>query len=167
MYTHAKPGRFRPILHLLLGAAALFAAGLAIAGEPPAQAELSGVQPGDSELTVRVILREGMPDRGEVRFALFGTPADYQKGRKLLDRTAPVRDGQAELPLRGLPPGRYAFRLFHDANANGQLDTGAFGLPVEPIFYSNDASDMFSAPEWEEASFRLSEGTYAYEVRLD
>ena len=36
-----------------------------------------------------------------------------------------------------LPDGEYVFSLCHDTNGNGNLDTGLFGIPKEPIAMSN------------------------------
>ena len=143
--------------------ASLLLSGPGLAAEPAADVMES------SELTVRITVpdRKSATGDGEVRLGLFDGRAAYDSGREALGRTVRLRDGRADVPLTGLVPGRYAFRIYYDANRNGRLDTGAFGLPAEAVYYSNDASDLFSAPEWEEASFRLSEGAYAYNVELE
>ena len=163
-YSSARTG-WRPAFDLLLVAGALFAAGYALAGEADRPMLHTASYAPSSSLMVRVTLPEAA--QGDVRLGLYDTPAGYNADARMLERTVSVEAGRAEFDLRDLPSGRYAFRLFHDANGNGTLDTGAFGLPTEALFYSNDASDLFSAPEWEEASFRLSDGDFAYEVALD
>ena len=170
--THRKYRRaWRPALDLTILSAALFAAGFALAADSTAAdstttapTQRAAASPA-STLIVRVRLEPQA--QGQVMLGLYDTARGYADERELIGQTVAIRNGQAEVPLEGLAPGRYAFKLFHDANGNGKLDTGAFGIPTERYFFSNDASDMFSAPEWEEASFRLSEGAFAYEVELD
>lgn len=37
-----------------------------------------------------------------------------------------------------IAPGDYAISVFQDENGNGELDRGAFGIPVEPFGFSNN-----------------------------
>jgi uncharacterized protein (DUF2141 family) len=41
--------------------------------------------------------------------------------------------------VHGLPAGRYAVRLFHDTNGNGELDVNMLGIPREAYGFSNNA----------------------------
>ena len=52
-------------------------------------------------------------------------------------------------------PGTYAIKAYHDRNGNGRLDTGAFGAPVEPYGFSNDARGTFGPPPFTAATFTL------------
>ena len=153
--------------NLLCGAVLLFAAGYAVAGEqarPAATITPAVFTPASSAIDVRVRVADGA---GEVRLGLYDSAHGFAEAQEMAVRTVAVEGGYARVQLSELPPGRYAFRLFHDANANGELDTGAFGIPTERYYFSNGARDLLSAPEWEEASFRLPAGAYAFEVDLD
>ena len=146
--------------------ATLVVAGTAYAAERsvPEGADAVAPLPGSSSLTVLVTVPHS---EGQVRLGLFASPDAYAGEDAGVSLSVPVENGRARVTLADLAPGRYAFRLFHDANDNGQLDTTLFGWPSEPLYFSNGASDMFSAPEWGEASFRLPQGDYAFDVALD
>ncbi|WP_427454643.1 DUF2141 domain-containing protein [Litorimonas sp. WD9-15] len=96
---------------------------------------------------------------GQMMVALYADAAAFD------EEAAPLRDAQVRIDgpetqvvFEGLAAGQYAFKLYHDENGNGELDIGAFGIPTEDYYFSNDASDPFSAPEFEEAAFTLEAG---------
>ena len=66
---------------------------------------------------------------------------------------APARKGMVTVLLRGVPAGRYAVQAFHDANSNGELDQGVFGIPKEGIGFSNDAMARLVRPKFAVAAF--------------
>ena len=57
----------------------------------------------------------------------------------------PAMPGNETMCLYLPGPGRYAVVMFHDANANGQLDLGPFG-PKEGYGFSNNVRPFLSAP---------------------
>ena len=71
------------------------------------------------------------------------------------------------LSFDNLAEGHYAIKLFHDQNDDGELDTDLFGIPSEPYGFSNNASDPFSAPEWTEAKFRVSDPNTEHRISLE
>ena len=98
-----------------------------------------------ASLTVVV---QGVPRAsGTVRLALAATEAAYQV-------------------IPDLPPGRYAFRVYHDANGNGRVDTGAMGRPTEGWSASNGAAGAFGPGPWSKAAFEVRSGAQSVTVRL-
>ncbi|HWI86406.1 MAG TPA: DUF2141 domain-containing protein [Sphingomonas sp.] len=67
--------------------------------------------------------------------------------------SAPARTGQVAIMIEGVPPGRYAVQAFHDANGDGKLGTGWFGIPNEGIGFSNDAMAHLTRPRFSKAAF--------------
>ena len=65
----------------------------------------------------------------------------------------PARKGAVTVMVRGVPPGRYAVQAYHDANANGDLDRGLFGIPREGLGFSNDAMPRLMRPKFAIAAF--------------
>jgi len=65
----------------------------------------------------------------------------------------PAAKGTVTAVVRGVPPGRYAVQAYHDANANGDVDRGWFGIPKEGIGFSNDAMPRLVKPRFDVASF--------------
>lgn len=47
------------------------------------------------------------------------------------------QNGLAGATLSGLPPGTYAVAAYQDVNGNQQLDSNLFGIPQEPVGFSN------------------------------
>ena len=68
-----------------------------------------------------------------------------------LDRT--VRDHRATCVFEGVTAGEYAVAVFHDENANNDLDRNVFGIPTEGTGASNDAWNMFGPPGYDDARF--------------
>ena len=66
---------------------------------------------------------------------------------------APARKGTVNVVVRGVPPGRYAVQAYHDANGNGDLDQGIFGIPKEGLGFSNDAMPRLKKPKFAVAAF--------------
>lgn len=104
---------------------------------------------------------------GDVLVALFNSQESYAAETPLEGNTQKVDSRAVEVRFSGLPVGTYAFKLFHDVNDNGELDTDTLGIPSEPYYFSNDASDPFSAPEWEEAKFNVPYGQVTKVISLD
>ena len=65
----------------------------------------------------------------------------------------PAQRGTMTILVRGVPPGRYAVQAFQDANANGELDQGIFGIPKEGVGFSNDAMARLVRPKFTVAAF--------------
>jgi len=47
--------------------------------------------------------------------------------------------------------GQYAIKVFHDENANGELDINFLGIPKESYGFSNHARGRFGPPPFAEA----------------
>ncbi len=89
---------------------------------------------------------------GEVRWLLFDSEASYKAddGAMLAVRNR-VDGEQLKLTVHDLPAGRYAVKLFHDANSNGELDSNMLGIPTEGYGFSNNAG-RFGPPSFEDAA---------------
>jgi uncharacterized protein (DUF2141 family) len=62
-------------------------------------------------------------------------------------------------------PGRYALVMFHDANADGELNVGAFG-PKEGYGFSNNVRPFLTAPSLASALFPVAAGDTRVTIRL-
>lgn len=105
---------------------------------------------------------------GQIMVAVYNDEAAFD------DEAAPLRDAkvainaaQTVVTFEDLPTGDFAFKIFHDENSNGTLDTNSFGMPKESYAFSMDASDPFSAPEFEESKFILKKGENIRNVSFD
>jgi len=67
--------------------------------------------------------------------------------------TVPARMGTTVVVIPNVPPGHYASQVFQDLNRNGKIDRGLFGIPKEPVGFSNDAPIHMAPPRWDAAVF--------------
>lgn len=65
----------------------------------------------------------------------------------------PAQRGTVSVVLPGIPPGHYAVQAWHDANHDGDLNTGIFGIPREGLGFSNDAMPRLMHPKFAVAAF--------------
>ena len=79
----------------------------------------------------------------------------------------PVEDENPVLCFRDVAPGRYAVKLFHDRNGDGDLATNLFGIPSEPFGFSNNAPAQFGPPAFADAAFDVGEVGAAQSVSLN
>ena len=137
----------------MVTSAALLAVAPLLAGATPSSdlsIELSGVRSG----------------HGLIHACLTRTPAyfpDCERDPHAFTRTIPAKDRGIE--FRGVPPGRYAIALFHDANANRKLDK-FMGVPREGFAFSRNPVIRFSAPQFDKVSIVLPPGFTRVSVRM-
>jgi uncharacterized protein (DUF2141 family) len=68
---------------------------------------------------------------------------------------AKIIDKVCTIKIDSLPSGKYAIQYYHDANNNGKIDTGNFGIPEEGYGSSNDARGFMGPPDFEDMIFEL------------
>ena len=62
-------------------------------------------------------------------------------------------EGTTQALFENLPSDTYAIAVFHDKNANTELDTNFFGIPKEPFGFSIGKLKTFGPPSFKECSF--------------
>jgi uncharacterized protein (DUF2141 family) len=110
--------------------------------------------------------------QGAVMVALYNSEAAYENSGTASDaatRTVKlaIQDGVAVTTLADLPPGQYAIKAFHDLNGDAKLNTNLFGIPTEPVGFSNDAPVHMHAPSWRETVFVVHAGDNAISIHID
>jgi uncharacterized protein (DUF2141 family) len=105
---------------------------------------------GDLALTV-----DGVQDaKGNVAGALYDSEATFMNIPQAQQRfRVPAAAGQVQWVFHDLKPGKYAIAVYHDANANGQLDKNSYGVPTEGYGFSNDAQGSGGPPKFGQAAF--------------
>jgi hypothetical protein len=71
--------------------------------------------------------------------------------------SAEVSSGEYDFAFYNVPAGDYGLNAFLDENGNGELDTNIFGAPTEPWGTYRPDRDMFSAPDWVDVNFNISD----------
>jgi uncharacterized protein (DUF2141 family) len=110
--------------------------------------------------------------QGAVMVAVYNSEVAYENSAAASDtamRTAKleIRDGTAVTTLEGLAPGPYAIKAFHDLNGDSKLNANLFGVPTEPVAFSNDAPVHMRAPSWKETVFVVHAGDNAIYIHID
>lgn len=108
---------------------------------------------GQNELTV--VIKNMKNTDGVLEVTLFDSEGNWlkegQKQKVNIDNTSAVA-----VIFKDLPKGTYGVAVIHDANANGKLDAGAFGIPTEAYGFSNDARGMFGPADFDESQFEVT-----------
>jgi uncharacterized protein (DUF2141 family) len=97
---------------------------------------------------------------------LFSTEAGYQSGDGVGAQRVDVAGETARVDFADLAPGQYAFRMFHDVNGDGRMNTNPLGIPTEPFAFSNNARGSFGPARWADAVFTVNAGPNVQQIRL-
>lgn len=112
----------------------------------------------ESKLTAEIRTNS---DRGFVVCALFanatGFPSDGATRSIAHLRLRPANH-RVTCTFAGLAPGTYAISAFHDEDADGELNTGLFGIPTEGWGTSRNAHGTMGPPDWADARFAYRGG---------
>lgn len=117
-----------------------------------------------------VVVFEGMDgNSGSIVCSLIDAPEQYlsKQHRPRLDGNLAIVEGKATWTIEDLAFGNYVISAYHDANANGVLDSGLFGIPVEDYGFSNDARGAFGPPDYEDAEFEFGRSGQTLTIRID
>jgi uncharacterized protein (DUF2141 family) len=108
-------------------------------------------------------------DRGRIAVTLYGD----DKHKFLKDEGEvqswfdPAHKGETSICMWLPKPGAYAAVVYHDANANGDLDTGLLGIPTEGYGFSNNVRPVLKAPSFDSAKFAVTAGETQQRIRLN
>lgn len=104
---------------------------------------------------------------GAIMLAMFDAAEAYGgAGAPVRSVRIPVSGAEVTTTFEDLPAGRYAIKLYHDANGNGEMDTNMVGLPIEGYGFSGNGG-RFGPPAWDDAAFEVSEdGGNTISIRL-
>ncbi len=120
---------------------------------------------GDLEITVENVTGRD----GHLRVALYRQGADFlAAGAEEAASFRVVSPGSMRFAFPGLPAGDYGVAVFHDANANGKLDSNLLGIPTEGTGFSNGASASFGPPSFADVAVTVpAEGAVSTRARLN
>ena len=65
-----------------------------------------------------------------------------------------------------LPPGAYAFQVYHDMDGNGKMKTNFIGIPKEPTGVSNGAKGRFGPPKFKDAAVDIADESQTVSISL-
>ena len=108
--------------------------------------------------TLNVVVSELTPAAGFVRVGLYDASLPFaREGIHLVDRVVPAKGNVTTAVFEDIPYGAYAVAVIHDIDGNGRLNRTMFGMPAEPIGFSNGArAGFFGPPSFADARFEVS-----------
>jgi uncharacterized protein (DUF2141 family) len=126
--------------------------------------------PATAALTVNFVGLKS--SQGAVMVAMYNSEQAYESSGTASEAATravrlEIKDGAAVITLAGLLPGEYAIKAYHDLNGDSKLNTNLFGIPTEPVAFSNDAPVHMHAPSWRETVFVVHEGENAIAIHID
>lgn len=96
---------------------------------------------------------------GAVMIALFDNAAAYGgKGAPVRATRVPAEKLEMTMSFKGLTPGTYAVKAYHDLDGDGKLSVNPFGLPIEPFAFSNGAQAQYGPPSFDKAALTIGAG---------
>ncbi len=117
---------------------------------------------------IRIIVTNIKKAEGLIVVDLYKNNPDTflsSKGRVAQSKYA-AKKGVANFCITAPGPDQYAIGLYHDKNANGELDKGALGIPSEYWGVSLDTKKRYKAPPIEKTLFDLTEDGYNLTIKL-
>jgi len=109
-------------------------------------------------------------NNGEVSIALDNSKEAYLSRGKIPSfrktRTK-VIDKAAQYTFEDIPFGDYTIKLYHDENANKEIDKNLFGIPIEDYAISNNVRAAFGLPSYEKAKFSFDRPNMIVEIDIE
>ena len=117
---------------------------------------------------IRVIVKNVGSSQGTITADLHNDrPEQFLKSRyKVLRVRVPARQGKTEFCVPAPGPGVFAIALYHDINANTDLDKNGLGIPTEPFGVSNNPAIFLGPPSHQEAAFEIGPDGATLEIEL-
>jgi len=115
---------------------------------------------------VRVVVSGLSPATGTVEVSLFDSAESFMIKPYLQQSGTAGEDGSFETEFVSLADGEYAVIVAHDANDNGELDSGFLGFGGESYGYSNNLRPWFGRPDFEDAKIMVDQPGTLVEIDL-
>lgn len=108
-------------------------------------------------------------DAGRIACRLLDSPEPFLSRTHKPRRSTLVyiSEGKASWTIDNLQFGKYVVSAFHDANTNGDIDTGLFGIPIEDYGFSNNARGTLGPPDYEDAQFEFKQSGQKLTILID
>jgi len=118
---------------------------------------LTGFAPNENpQLTLNIQNIEVL--EGDIRIGVFNTSEKFLKqGFTFKNYKIAVRNTTETIVIDDLPKGEYAFMLYHDKNADAEMNRNILGIPKEAFAFSNNVRPKFAKPTFEDCKFFLEE----------
>ena len=117
----------------------------------------SSIATASDEVSLKVTVTGLEPLQGQAIVSLFNEKKQFLKQPlEMIAQAVPDSDSLM-VEFESLEAGVYAVSVVYDLDGDGELDTGFFSIPSEPIGVSNNVRSKFGPPRWKKAKFDLEQ----------
>lgn len=123
----------------------------------------------DESIEVRLTINGIRHEDGMLRIAVFNSASGFPDHSQALQRHSVAPDGGTDshsLTLALPETGEFAVAVYHDVDANQQLNRAALGYPTEPYGFSADARSTFGPPGWKAAAVSIEQSGASLSLTL-
>jgi uncharacterized protein (DUF2141 family) len=112
----------------------------------------SAIAQHDMEVTIKNI----KDPKGTIQLAIYNSETDFLK-KPITGKVISANAKEVTVSFTNLKPGNYAISVYHDANANNEMDSNLIGIPTEPYGFSNNAMGRFGPPAFDAAKVKVDQ----------
>lgn len=107
--------------------------------------------------------------QGQICARLFSQSNGFpnRKDKAVAAQCLNINKATAGFKFDNLAPGSYAVAIFHDANSDGQINTGLFGIPSEGLGCSRNPRGLIGPPRFQDAVFLVVGPNNTIQVQLN
>ena len=106
--------------------------------------------------------------RGVLYAQVYSSEAAFKAGTGAVRQVEKaVKEATIRLEFNDLPSGQYAVRLFQDLNGDRKVNTNAFGMPVEPFGFTNNAPAHFGPPSFGAVAVTVGDRPVVQTIKLN
>ncbi len=118
-----------------------------------------------SQNTISVKVHNVPSQDGNINVAVYDSDESFLKFDKVVKTgSIQAQEGMVALKIENMPAGEYALAVFHDENANNELDTNWLGIPTEKVAFSKGKMKTFGPPKYKECVFSVNSD---YEINIE
>jgi len=116
--------------------------------------------------TLTVTVQNVQRKSGTVRIALMKSCKNFPACNPESTAVIDAKNSSVQKAFT-VEPGEYAVAVYHDVNANGELDKRMFGIPKEPYGFSNNFRPVMSAPKFVDCMITVGASGKAIEIKIE
>ena len=109
---------------------------------------------------IKVTIPSLKESKGDIILNLYNSANTFLEDDKHFRKVSiPARSSGSTFTFTDIPKGNYAILAHWDINSNGKLESNLLGIPKEEVGFSNNVFGSFGPPEFDDASFTISDKT--------
>jgi len=115
--------------------------------------------------TINIEISNISNEKGNIMVGLYNSEKTWL-GKLYTGTVSEIKKGKANATLSYIPEGTYAIAVYHDEDADGELDMFLGMIPTEDTGASNNAPAKYGPPKWKDAKFEIKGNTINQQITL-